>query len=301
MALHERRASGRPLLLVGVQARQQHDSTNARAIKSGCQGIADDLLPGVQIRGRQVERHAEVRGLGALERSAQPRPVIQGHTGSSGHRADGVTRIAQTGCDARADLPSCTNDRDDGRRGLTHQEPLSDWEVRLVAVCTYSVPHCKHRQKGVTVVATQRSGCPINLAVELLGDRWTFLVLRDIMFAGKRHFREFLQSEEGISTNILTDRLSALVEAGVLTKSADPTHRQKAIYSLTPKGLDLLDVVVQLGAWGARNLPATGSSAALAAELEAGGDASVREVRQRLKRAHLSAQPSVAIEAADRR
>ena len=139
------------------------------------------------------------------------------------------------------------------------------------------------------MVITQRSGCPINLAVELLGDRWTFLVLRDLMFAGKRHFREFLQSEEGISTNILADRLSALVEAGVVVKGADPTHRQKAIYSLTPKGLDLLDVVVQLGTWGARNLPATGPSAALAAELDAGGDASVRELRQRLAHAHFGA------------
>ena len=148
------------------------------------------------------------------------------------------------------------------------------------------------------MVATQRSGCPINLAIELLGDRWTFLVLRDLMFAGKRHFREFLQSEEGISTNILSDRLSALVEAGVLVKSTDPTHRQKAIYSLTPKGLDLLEVVVQLGAWGARHLPATGASAALAAELDAGGDASVRDLRQRLTREHLGTSASLTIDSA---
>jgi DNA-binding HxlR family transcriptional regulator len=97
-----------------------------------------------------------------------------------------------------------------------------------------------------------RSYCPINLSLEIFGDAWTLLVLRDMMFAGKRHFRELLQSEEHISSNILADRLVRLVENGVLTKSDDPTHKQKGIYSLTEKGIELLPIVVQLGAWGSR-------------------------------------------------
>jgi len=100
-----------------------------------------------------------------------------------------------------------------------------------------------------------RSYCPINLSLEIFGDSWTLLVLRDLMFGGKRHFRELLQSDEKISTNILADRLARLVEHGVLTKADDPTHKQKAIYSLTEKGIELLPIVVQIGAWGSRWVP----------------------------------------------
>jgi DNA-binding HxlR family transcriptional regulator len=100
-----------------------------------------------------------------------------------------------------------------------------------------------------------RSYCPINLSLEIFGDTWTLLVLRDMMFAGKRHFRELLSSDEKISSNILADRLSRLVEHGVLTKADDPTHKQKAIYSLTEKGIALLPIVVQIGAWGSHWVP----------------------------------------------
>ncbi len=100
-----------------------------------------------------------------------------------------------------------------------------------------------------------RSYCPINLSLEIFGDTWTLLVLRDLMFGGKRHFRELLQSDERISTNILADRLARLVEHGLLTKAEDPTHKQKAIYSLTEKGITLLPIVVQIGAWGSRWVP----------------------------------------------
>lgn len=97
-----------------------------------------------------------------------------------------------------------------------------------------------------------RSYCPINLSLEIFGDAWTLLVLRDMMFAGKRHFGEFLQSDEHIASNILADRLARLVGNGMLTKSDDPTHKQKAIYSLTEKSISLLPIVVQIGAWGSR-------------------------------------------------
>jgi DNA-binding HxlR family transcriptional regulator len=100
-----------------------------------------------------------------------------------------------------------------------------------------------------------RSHCPINLSLEIFGDTWTLLVLRDIMFAGKRHFRELLQSDELIASNILADRLARLVEHGVLTRSDDPTHKQKAIYSLTEKGIALLPIIVQIGAWGSSWIP----------------------------------------------
>lgn len=107
----------------------------------------------------------------------------------------------------------------------------------------------------VTPSTEPRSYCPINLSLEIFGDTWTLLVLRDMMFSGKRHFRELLQSDERISSNILADRLARLVEHGMLTKSDDPTHRQKAIYSLTEKAIALLPIVVQIGAWGSRWVP----------------------------------------------
>src|SRR5262247_42352 len=69
-----------------------------------------------------------------------------------------------------------------------------------------------------------RSYCPVNLSLEVFGDTWTLLILRDVMFAGKRHFRELLQSDEGISSNILADRLKRLVDKGILTKAGDPSH-----------------------------------------------------------------------------
>jgi DNA-binding HxlR family transcriptional regulator len=114
-----------------------------------------------------------------------------------------------------------------------------------------------NRFKIAPMKQEHRSTCPISTALELVGDRWTLLVIRDLMFADKRHFREFLQSEEAISSNVLADRLNALVQGGIVTKSADPTHAQKAIYSLTEKGLELLPVLVAMSAWTQRHYPKT--------------------------------------------
>src|SRR5258708_24617370 len=93
-----------------------------------------------------------------------------------------------------------------------------------------------------------RSLCPINLSVEIFGDQWTLLILRDMIFGGRRHFRELLQSQEGISSNILADRLKMLVEQGVLTKTDDPTYKQKTIYSLTRRAIELVPVFAAIGA-----------------------------------------------------
>jgi len=95
----------------------------------------------------------------------------------------------------------------------------------------------------------QRSTCPISTALEVVGDRWTLLVIRDLMFAGKRHFRQLLQSDEAISSNVLADRLGLLVENGLVRREDDPSHAQKAIYSLTEKGLDLLPVLMAMSRW----------------------------------------------------
>lgn len=98
-----------------------------------------------------------------------------------------------------------------------------------------------------------RSSCPIGLSLDVFGDAWTLLLLRDMMFGGKRRFRELLESDERISSNILADRLKMLVDEGLLTKGADPSHKQKAIYSLTERAIELLPIIVQIGAWGRRH------------------------------------------------
>ena len=99
----------------------------------------------------------------------------------------------------------------------------------------------------------QRSGCPINLTLETLGDRWSLIVIRDIMFGNRRHFRELLQnSDESIASNVLADRLKRLVGAGLLTKRDDPTHKQKAIYSLAEPAIALVPLLAHMGAWGCK-------------------------------------------------
>jgi DNA-binding HxlR family transcriptional regulator len=136
-----------------------------------------------------------------------------------------------------------------------------------------------------------RSYCPISLSLEIFGDAWTLLVLRDLMFSGKRHFRELLQSDEGISTNILADRLARLSAHGMLTKSGDPTHKQKAIYSLTEKAISLLPVVVQIGAWGSRWVPDArkldAASRRFLREIQEGGPRAWSRRMDELRAAHL--------------
>lgn len=138
------------------------------------------------------------------------------------------------------------------------------------------------------MTTTHRSLCPINLALEVIGDRWSLLIVRDLMFSGRHHYRELLQSEEGISSNILAERLGRLVEAGVLSRTDDPTHKQKAIYKLTPMGIDLLPAIAALGSWGRKYLPATKQSAAVALSLEKGGANGLKQLRASLVKAHLA-------------
>lgn len=102
-----------------------------------------------------------------------------------------------------------------------------------------------------------RSDCPINLTVEILGDKWSLIVVRDIIFANRRYFRELLeQSEEGIASNVLSTRLQQLTEHGLLTRTPDPSHRQKVLYSLTEPAIQLLPLLVQLGVWGSKHTSA---------------------------------------------
>ncbi|MCW9705529.1 winged helix-turn-helix transcriptional regulator [Fodinibius salsisoli] len=97
-----------------------------------------------------------------------------------------------------------------------------------------------------------RSNCPISCSLEIFGDKWTLLILRDVMLRGKSSYGEFLESEEKIATNILADRLKLLESEGVLSKKVSPENKSKYIYSLTEKGVDLLPVIIEIMDWGAK-------------------------------------------------
>lgn len=100
-----------------------------------------------------------------------------------------------------------------------------------------------------------RSLCAINLWLEVFGDRWTLLIIRDLAYEDKHHFRELLRSEEGISPNVLSDRLQLLLDEGVIAKSDDESHKQKVFYELTEKGEALLPILSEIGEWGLEYLP----------------------------------------------
>ncbi len=98
-----------------------------------------------------------------------------------------------------------------------------------------------------------RSNCPINFVLETFGDKWTLLIVRDLMFKGKSNFREFLKSDEKIATNILSDRLKRLEEHGIVEKSEDEANRSKLNYRLTAKGRDLMPIMLEITAWSAKH------------------------------------------------
>lgn len=132
-----------------------------------------------------------------------------------------------------------------------------------------------------------RSGCPINATVEVFGDRWSLLVLRDVMFGNRRHFRELhAQSEEGIASNILADRLKRLVRGGLLTRE-DVGRGQRGAYGLTEQAIQLVPVFAQLGAWGVRHRPTSPALRVRAELLDEGGPDLWNDFMAELREAHL--------------
>lgn len=94
-----------------------------------------------------------------------------------------------------------------------------------------------------------RSDCPLNFGLEIFGDKWSLLIIRDLMFFGKKSYNEFLTSAECISTNILAERLAMLEKEKIIKKHKDKAHKQKWIYTLTEKGIDLAPILINIGLW----------------------------------------------------
>lgn len=138
-----------------------------------------------------------------------------------------------------------------------------------------------------------RSGCPINMAVEVLGDRWTLVVLRDITFGGHRRFRELMRhSVEGIASNVLADRLKKMTDQGLLSRHGDPRHKQMVDYRLTEPAIQLVPVMAQLGAWGSRWLPTSAELTIRAQLLADGGPELWSRFMEELRDVHVHGQAS---------
>ena len=137
-----------------------------------------------------------------------------------------------------------------------------------------------------------RSGCPINLTIEVLGDRWSVIVLRDMIFGNRRTYGELLNlSLERIASNILAARLRHLLAEGLVTVAADPTHKQKKTYSLTEKAIQLVPLIVHLGAWGVNHTQTSPDLSVRARLLADGGPALWAAFMDELRHLHLGAAP----------
>jgi DNA-binding HxlR family transcriptional regulator len=126
----------------------------------------------------------------------------------------------------------------------------------------------------------RRSDCPISSALDIFGDKWSLLVMRDLLFRNKSHYREFLASEEGVATNILADRLARLQAAGLIEKTDDDPRSGKQAYVATSKGKDLIPLLLEMMLWSAQHEPQTGTPAVVIAELKKDQIKTARAIRQ---------------------
>ena len=129
----------------------------------------------------------------------------------------------------------------------------------------------------------KRSGCPISFSLEIFGDRWSLLILRDIAFRGGRYFQDFLDSGEGIATNVLADRLARLERHGVLEKRPDPDDGRRQRYLLSEAGLDLIPVLVDLTIWGGHHDPGSVFPRARLGRMERDREGAIEYYRERAR------------------
>lgn len=144
---------------------------------------------------------------------------------------------------------------------------------------------CHRRDRSQSA---QAASCLSSAALALLGDKWSIIVLRDIMFTNRRHFEGLLsKSYEGIPSKVLANRLKKLVDLGMVVRVQDSTHKQKGIISLTEQSIQLVPIMVQIGFWGLEHCPASGGFRGLFKTIANGGPKRRRVFMQELRRRHL--------------
>lgn len=132
-----------------------------------------------------------------------------------------------------------------------------------------------------------RSHCPINFTLEHIGDKWSLLIIRDLMFKGKRHYNEFLEAGEKVSTSVLGDRLKMLEEMGIISKGQDIVKKSRIRYSLTQKGIDLLPILIEMIIWGGEKDSLTESPKEFMDKAINHRENLIREIREQLIKDHL--------------
>jgi DNA-binding HxlR family transcriptional regulator len=129
----------------------------------------------------------------------------------------------------------------------------------------------------------RKSDCPVHFALEVFGDPWTLLIVRDLMFKGRTTYTEFLRAEEGIATNILADRLVRLEADGIIEKEASGGAGRSGQYRLTPKGIDLLPIMLEIIGWSAKHDPRTAADRRFVRRLRADKEGLMVELLAELK------------------
>lgn len=127
----------------------------------------------------------------------------------------------------------------------------------------------------------RRSDCPVSYALDLFGDKWTLLIIRDMLFKKKRRFGQFAESEERIATNILADRLARLEVGGLVTKEADPENGRQVVYALTAKALDLAPMLIEMILWSARYDPDSAADRAFIRSAKSDRGRLLRDIKSR--------------------
>ena len=130
----------------------------------------------------------------------------------------------------------------------------------------------------------KRSECPISSALDIVGDKWSLLIIRDIMLKGKNTYNEFLNAEEKIATNVLADRLAMLEEVGILLKEEHPESKAKYFYRLTKQGVDLLPVLVEIILWSEKYLKVSPMAKEFAKAVKENREVVVRNILSELKK-----------------
>jgi DNA-binding HxlR family transcriptional regulator len=133
-----------------------------------------------------------------------------------------------------------------------------------------------------------RSHCPVNYALEHFGDKWSLLVIRDLMFKGKRHYNEFFESDEKVSTSVLGDRLKSLEESGIIKKGEDDVKKSRIKYSLSEKGISLLPIMIDIIVWSGEYDKKTAAGRDFLNKAINKRDDLIKEIEKKLRSEHLS-------------
>jgi DNA-binding HxlR family transcriptional regulator len=136
---------------------------------------------------------------------------------------------------------------------------------------------------GIFKNSKRRSNCPISFALDIFGDKWTLLIVRDLIFKDKSTYGEFLKSEEGMATNILADRLRLLEHAKIIKKIQDKQDKRRDIYKLTTKGIDLLPILVEIILWSAKYDLHTAASKEFIASAQSNKEKLLQEIKNHLE------------------